>query len=374
MLPPRLLQHVLNEDAVPLGGLVDHHMGHRAHQLPVLKDGAAAHPLDDAAGLLDQRGVRHLDQQVLYPGAAQDPDDLDGVGLHPVAADVGEDGRGPGVDLPGSGHRQRVALRIGAGLHGPEDPLLRIGVQLPQIVGQVEAALQFAGRTGAAPLHRLHRGPHHRSVPQGHQKPRVRIRDAVPQRAEGAGGGVIKSYRADARHAVPDPGPQPPGAVGAQHRLGGQFQFPAVPGHVQVHPVSALEQGGELLGALHLLAVGRLDHVSHLQSALRAGGEHAGAGLHLRQADDHHALGKQLDADGVPHGDQPVRLQRGGLGGRSGQGGGAQQPAKKKSRGPPPSAIQSSHPFHHPFQKFRREIHSHANLRFFGRNTQSGGL
>ena len=43
MLPPRLLQHVLNEDAVPLGGLVDHHMGHRAHQLPVLKDRAAAH-------------------------------------------------------------------------------------------------------------------------------------------------------------------------------------------------------------------------------------------------------------------------------------------------------------------------------------------
>lgn len=39
----RLGQHVLDEDAIPLGGLIDHHVGHRPHDLPVLDNGAAAH-------------------------------------------------------------------------------------------------------------------------------------------------------------------------------------------------------------------------------------------------------------------------------------------------------------------------------------------
>lgn len=38
-----LRQHVLNQDPVALGRLVDHHVGHRPHNLPVLQNRAAAH-------------------------------------------------------------------------------------------------------------------------------------------------------------------------------------------------------------------------------------------------------------------------------------------------------------------------------------------
>ena len=34
-------EHILNENAIPRGGIVDHHVGHCADQAPVLNDGAA---------------------------------------------------------------------------------------------------------------------------------------------------------------------------------------------------------------------------------------------------------------------------------------------------------------------------------------------
>ena len=36
-------QHGLNKCAIAFCRLVQHHMGHRPHQFPVLQDGAAAH-------------------------------------------------------------------------------------------------------------------------------------------------------------------------------------------------------------------------------------------------------------------------------------------------------------------------------------------
>lgn len=41
-------QHGFDKCAVALGRLVQHHMGHCAHQFPVLQDRAAAHALNDA--------------------------------------------------------------------------------------------------------------------------------------------------------------------------------------------------------------------------------------------------------------------------------------------------------------------------------------
>ena len=39
----RGVQHILNENAVARGGIVDHNVRHRAHKLAVLDDGRAAH-------------------------------------------------------------------------------------------------------------------------------------------------------------------------------------------------------------------------------------------------------------------------------------------------------------------------------------------
>ena len=186
----------------------------------------------------------------------------------------------------------------------------------------------------------------------------------MSQSAEGVGGGIIEGDGADARHAVPDPGPQPPGAVGGQHRLRRQGQLLSAAGDPQLHDASALEQGRELLGALHLGAVSGLDHVPHLEAAVRPRRQHAAAGLHLRQADDHHALGEQLDADGVTHRHQALRLQGRGPGPllEPQQGGGAQKAAKKKSRAALPAPAASNHPYHHPFPKICCRFHSAALL------------
>lgn len=40
---PRHGQHILDEDAVAAGGVVQQHMGHRAYDAAVLQDGTAAH-------------------------------------------------------------------------------------------------------------------------------------------------------------------------------------------------------------------------------------------------------------------------------------------------------------------------------------------
>ena len=48
------IQHILDEDAVPRGGIIDQYVGHSADQLAVLNNGAAAHPLDNASRFLQQ--------------------------------------------------------------------------------------------------------------------------------------------------------------------------------------------------------------------------------------------------------------------------------------------------------------------------------
>ena len=38
-----LIQHIFNKNPVPRGGIADEHVGHRADEVPVLNDRAAAH-------------------------------------------------------------------------------------------------------------------------------------------------------------------------------------------------------------------------------------------------------------------------------------------------------------------------------------------
>ena len=42
-LCPCGIEHILDENTIPFGWLVDQDVGHSAHQLPVLEDGRSAH-------------------------------------------------------------------------------------------------------------------------------------------------------------------------------------------------------------------------------------------------------------------------------------------------------------------------------------------
>ena len=53
-------QHIFYKDSVASGWVIHQHMGHRAHQLPILNDRTAAHALDDAAGGGEQLFIRDL--------------------------------------------------------------------------------------------------------------------------------------------------------------------------------------------------------------------------------------------------------------------------------------------------------------------------
>ena len=43
LLCPCGIEHILDENTIPFGWLVDQDVGHSAHQLPVLEDGRSAH-------------------------------------------------------------------------------------------------------------------------------------------------------------------------------------------------------------------------------------------------------------------------------------------------------------------------------------------
>ena len=46
-----MLEHVFDKDSVAFGAVLDEDVGYGADEFVVLDDGAAAHALDDAAGL-----------------------------------------------------------------------------------------------------------------------------------------------------------------------------------------------------------------------------------------------------------------------------------------------------------------------------------
>ena len=74
-------------------------MRHRTHQLPVLQDRAAAHALYDAAGLRQQRLVRHRDEQIPAVFCVRvDAVDADGKALDLFAVHIGQDLRRAGRD------------------------------------------------------------------------------------------------------------------------------------------------------------------------------------------------------------------------------------------------------------------------------------
>ena len=265
-------QHGLGQDAIALGGIVNEHMGHGAHQLPILEDGAAAHALDNAAGGLQEPLVRDLHHELpgVVAAGREDPDDLHGVLLHVVPGDVGADDGGTHLHLAPGGHGDRGEALGQAGVgKGAEDAAGSVGEEAPQVPLHLEGAMELPGLSGLSLPHVGDLGVHDGARLQGHQQGGVHIVDAVAQGAEEAGGGVIEGHSADAGHGIPNPGPQLIGSVVAGDRLGGELDLLVPPHGPDAHlvPLQILEDLPDLLDGVHLGVVDVGDDVPLLQAA-----------------------------------------------------------------------------------------------------------
>ena len=164
----------------------DLHVGHCAHDAPVLQNRAAGHALHDAAGGGKQPGIGHLDHHA-FGGGGHLPGglgDFHRVFLDALAVDGGQDGGGPCF------HRFLIADGQAVGVQGIHVGRVhfaenaQIGVFLNVAQNHLileEAAPQLSRRALSPPPHihdlRLHEGPHaHRQQVAG-----VRVVDGVAQ-------------------------------------------------------------------------------------------------------------------------------------------------------------------------------------------------
>ena len=248
-------------------------MGHCANKFAILQDRAAAHALDNAAGGIDQLGIRYGDEQL--PTIGSTCADLqnfnvilpDGVPIH-----IGADGCRTGVDLIRVRYRQRLShlFRQFTGREGTENTAVGIGVQVTQIAGKVKISPQLTGFACCALFHRLHRGGQDGAGGEGHQQRRVAVRDAVAQCAEGTAVWIIIGHGADAGHGVPDPGTDGILPLVILFRRNGQCHSLCAPPDLEVRRglTGVLQQGLELLRGGHRNAAALDDDVTGLQSAL----------------------------------------------------------------------------------------------------------
>ena len=128
-------------------------MGHSPHQPAVLEDGRAAHTLDNAAGLLQQPGVRDLQHQVPgVRGVAADLLDLHGIFLHGAAHNISQNGGAALVDLLGRGHGNGLAgERLGI-IEMAKDPAFCVGKESSQVLAGGKSPPKLPG----AAVHALH--------------------------------------------------------------------------------------------------------------------------------------------------------------------------------------------------------------------------
>ena len=140
--------------------------------------------------------------------------------------------------------------------------------------------------------------------------PRVHIRDPVAQRAERAALRIKEGHRADTRHTVAHPGAEAVLAVLILLRLCAQFDRAAAALDGQRRGVLAVfcQKLTEFLNGIQTLPADGGDDVALLESAVLR------RTFPIGKADDEHAIGKELNADGLSDGDQladrPVRRLR----------------------------------------------------------------
>ena len=93
--------HVFNEDSIALCGVVDQNMRDGADELSILEYRAAAHALNDSAGLFEQLFIGHFDHHVFRccAAASHHLGDLNFILLRLIAVDRCQNRCGPLVDL-----------------------------------------------------------------------------------------------------------------------------------------------------------------------------------------------------------------------------------------------------------------------------------
>ena len=171
--------------------------------------------------------------------------------------------------FPG-GHCHRLqALGQLLPVQTPEDPPVGVGIQLPQILGEVELSVELTRLPRPAPLHVRHGGLHNAPRLQRHQLGRVHIIDPVTQGGEHAALRIVEGHGPDPRHRVPKPYAQlvcPRFGAGG---LGRQLEGRALPPDLKRHGCVPLlrHQLLDLLNRVHLSLVDVGDHISRLQAA-----------------------------------------------------------------------------------------------------------
>ena len=188
----------------------------------------------------------------------------------------------------------------------PKTPLWVLAYRVPRVWLEEKAPPEFPGPA----VHPFHH-PGHRGGGDGpglelHQHGGVHVIDAVAQGAEEAGLRVVKGQGADARHGVPDPGPQFVLAVVAGlGGVGGYLLADVVPSDGEGHrlPLELLEHGLDGLNGAHLGAVDVGDHVPRLEPAGPGRGGQPLVGGEVRQPHHQHPLGEEFDSHGLAQGD-----------------------------------------------------------------------
>lgn len=91
-------QHIFSKNTVSPGGVIDQHMGHSAHNFPILQNWTAGHALYNAACFFQQPLVRHLQQQVSAVLAERvQAGDFHRIGLRLLSVHIAENDGGPVV-------------------------------------------------------------------------------------------------------------------------------------------------------------------------------------------------------------------------------------------------------------------------------------
>ena len=141
-----LFQHGLRKNAVASCRVIDQYMGHCAHQPPVLQDGAAAHPLHDAAGLRQQCRVGDAQHHVAARVGIVHLFNIDAVAAGRFAAGGGQDLCRAGQHLLRKG---KLCLLPGnSGAYRTVNAIFAVDADPAKGVVAEEFALQLPGAAG----------------------------------------------------------------------------------------------------------------------------------------------------------------------------------------------------------------------------------
>ena len=221
-----LFQHGLGKDAVAPGRVVDQHMGHRAHQPPVLQDGAAAHALHDAAGFGQECRIGHPQDHIPAGVGVVHLLDAHFVGPGRLALSGGPDLRFAGHHLLCKGQFPRFARQRGA--QGAVDTVRSIDANAAQRMGAKEFSLQLSRTANGAAGAAHNAAGHDLAAAQGYAFAGVAVADRVAQPGKHPQLPVHKGHGAHPCGRIPHPHPGPPlGGRGVPHR--GQAGLPLFP-------------------------------------------------------------------------------------------------------------------------------------------------